>query len=127
MPELIAHNRQNFADVDFRVLDIVRDELPKGEVAIIRHVLQHLSNAEIANVVARLRYPFLIVTEHLPDGDFAPNKDQKTGVSIRLGSKSGVVLTEPPFSVKPTYQRTLCEASEGGGIIRTILYHLNMR
>jgi hypothetical protein len=127
VPELIAHNRQDFADVDFRVLDIVRDELPKGEVAIIRHVLQHLSNAEIANVVARLRYPFLIVTEHLPDGDFAPNKDQKTGVSIRLGSKSGVVLTEPPFSVKPTYQRTLCEASEGGGIIRTILYHLNMR
>jgi hypothetical protein len=127
VPELIAHNRQNFADVDFTVLDIVRDELPKGDVAIIRHVLQHLSNAEIANVVARMRYPFLIVTEHLPDGDFEPNKDQKTGVSIRLGSKSGVVLTEPPFSFKPTYQRILCEASEGGGIIRTILYHLNMR
>jgi hypothetical protein len=122
VPELIADNCRSFADVDFKVLDIVHDELPKADVAIVRHVLQHLSNSDIANVVARLHYPFLVVTEHLPDGYFEPNKDQMTGLKIRLGAKSGVVLTDPPFGLKPTYQRILCEANEGGSIIRTILY-----
>jgi hypothetical protein len=44
VPELVAHHRQSTKDsrVEFRELDMVADELPAGDVCLIRQVLQHL-------------------------------------------------------------------------------------
>ncbi len=56
VPELIAHNKKAFKaeQLEFQALDIAKDELPGGDCAILRQVLQHLSNAEIESVVEKL-------------------------------------------------------------------------
>ena len=127
VPRLIEHNRQRFADldVDFRCLDISEDPLPTGDVVFIRQVLQHLSNARIAKVLAKLSsYRFVVITEHIPLAKFKPNVDMCTGQTIRLLQRpaSGVVVTAPPFNCAFSGQRTLCEVFQFGGVIRTIAY-----
>ena len=120
VPELIEYNKVKFVNksIDFRCVDIVKDELPKGEVVIIRQVLQHLSNADIALVLPKLAaFKYLIITEHIPVGNFVPNLDKPSGLGIRmhngLKKDSGVVITEPPFNFKAasvqTLQTTICE------------------
>lgn len=128
VPALIEHNRQVYGslDVDFRVLDMVSDDLPQGDIAFIRQVIQHLSNRQIASITPKLakNFDYLVLTEHLPaTRDFVPNLDT-TSPDIRLGVGSGVVLTEPPFNLAVMDARVLCEAAELGGIIRTTMYRL---
>lgn len=128
---LIAANRARFGqlDVEFRCLDIAGDELPAGDVVFLRQVLQHLDNARIASVLAKLnRYKVLVLTEHLPLApDFPPNADKLLGASTRLARMvpSGVVLTAPPFNLKPVHTRMLCEVREGSGVIQTVAYTLH--
>lgn len=129
VPGLIARNRRLFPDADFQCLDIAEAPLPPGDVAILRQVLQHLSNDRIAAVVAKLAaYRFAIVTEHLPaDPAFVPNRDMPSGADIRLGAGSGVVVTAPPFLLAARAERILCEAADPadpGALIRTTLYTL---
>lgn len=124
---LIARNRVKFAsmDVDFRVLDMVAEDLPPGDIVFVRQVFQHLSNAQIARVVPKLRarYKQLVLSEHLPlDATFTPNQDKPVGPDIRVGS--GVVLTAPPFDLRPQSERVLCEAREVNGVVRTTLFVL---
>ena len=133
---LIERNKLRYGKdrVDFRVVDMINDELPDGEVVFIRQVLQHLSNSDIAQVVPKLsaKFRFLILSEHLALSDgFVPNLDQTRGPDIRIDigkGGSGVVLTEQPFNLKVKRTTVLCEAlediSERKGVIRTILYEL---
>ncbi|WP_339706839.1 class I SAM-dependent methyltransferase [uncultured Kriegella sp.] len=92
----------------FECLDIIQEKLPEGDCAIVRQVLQHLSNEEILMLMPKLReYRFLVVTEHLPFAEFVPNIDKPTDYDIRLRKKSGVVLTEAPFDLKPLKEKKL--------------------
>ncbi|MWW24001.1 methyltransferase domain-containing protein [Algibacter wandonensis] len=100
---LIERNKQihQANNLEFHCLDIAKDELPMSDCIIVRQVLQHLSNAEIKNVVEKLtNYKYIILTEHLPLGDFKPNKDIISGQGIRLKQNSGVNLLEAPFNLK---------------------------
>jgi len=107
------------------LLNAVADSLPPGDVVILKQVLQHLRNADIAAIVEKLaQYPTWIVCEHLPAGPFVANVDKPTDADIRLDRRSGVVLTEPPFGVRPRRARLLCEAPSEGGMIRTMAYEL---
>jgi hypothetical protein len=132
---LIRRNRVLFAslDVDFRVLDLTADPLPRGDVAVLRQVLQHLSTAHIQAVVAKIpgTYRYLIVSEHLPaDVPWVPNLDKPTGPHTRLDSgrpPSGVVLTAPPFNLTPVRETVLCECRDHLGLIRTTAYELASR
>ncbi|MFZ1750911.1 MAG: class I SAM-dependent methyltransferase [Saprospiraceae bacterium] len=124
---LIERNKDIYKDlnVDFRVLDIVTQELPCGDVAIIRQVFQHLSNKQITKVIPKLieKYKYIIVTEHLPASNkFKANMDLMEGPDIRLGFDSGIVLTKPPFNLKIRKEDILCEILDEVGIIRTIAY-----
>lgn len=114
-----AHN------VEFRCLDITADPLPDGDVVLIRQVLQHLSNADIARVVPKLaNYRYAVVTEHHPAGPFPPNADIPTGPHIRVGLGSGVDLAAPPFDLPYRDKRELCVVPGEGGVIRTTCYEL---
>lgn len=129
VPPLIAHNRRRFSNlnVDFRVVDLTCDELPEGDVVFIRQVLQHLPNAEILQALPRIvaRYRFIVLTEHVPDRpDFMANIDKPAGPDIRLERSSGLVLTHPPFSLAPLEISKLCEISEFGGLVQTLVYRL---
>ncbi len=101
--DLIEFNKENFraVNLEFQCLNIAEDELPKGDCAIIRQVLQHLSNTEIQEIIKKLsNYKYIIITEHLPICDFEPNKDIISGQGIRNKKQSGVNLTAPPFNLK---------------------------
>lgn len=129
VPDLIVFNKEKYKelDVDFRVLDLTEDQLPKGDVVFIRQVLQHLSNNHIKRSLPKIstNYKFLVLTEHLPrHRNFEPNLDKPAGADIRLRVKSGVVLTAPPFNLKVIDERVLCEVPEYGGVIRTTVYTL---
>ena len=135
VPPLIERNRAKYGefDVDFQVLDIVAEALPVVDVIMIRQVLQHLSNDDIAHALERIRRScrHLILTEHVPAGrDFPPNADHERGATIRLYKRepSGVVLTAPPFNLVPKHEAVLCEIPYGHpgevSAIRTIAYEL---
>jgi len=126
---MVDFNKERFAnlDVDFRALDLTSDDLPEGDVAFVRQVLQHLSNAQIARFLARAsRYKYLVVTEHVPDGNFRANADKPAGPGTRVGYPSGVVLTAPPFNLRPKTERELCRVkSFDGGVLVTTVYQLS--
>lgn len=122
--QLIEWNRQRYTDakLSFHELDAVRDEFLKGDVLIIRQVLQHLLNEDIIHVLPKLsQLRQAIITEHLPDGaSFPPNLNKPTGVGTRLNRSSGVVLTAAPCTLPPISESILCEVPEAIGRVRTV-------
>ncbi|QDO95093.1 class I SAM-dependent methyltransferase [Formosa sediminum] len=103
VPSLIAYNINtfNYENLEFKCLDIAKDALPSGDCAILRQVLQHLSNTEIQCILNKLTaFKYVIITEHIPEGDFIPNLDIISGQGIRLKKGSGVNILEAPFNFK---------------------------
>lgn len=129
VPSLIAHNKETFKapNLEFHCLDIAVADLPAGDCAIVRQVLQHLSNAEIQSIVNKLAaFKYVILTEHIPEGDFIPNKDIISGQGNRLKKQSGVNLLAPPFNfmVKDEKQLSAVVLDNGKGVIVTTLFTL---
>ncbi|MAO10728.1 MAG: SAM-dependent methyltransferase [Flavobacteriaceae bacterium] len=127
VPDLIGHNKKTFRidNVAFYTLDIAKDALPTGDCAIVRQVLQHLSNTEIKAIVEKLyRFKYVILTEHVPQTDFDPNKDIISGQGIRLKKQSGVDLLAAPFNFKVKEEKELLSIPSPGfkGRIVTTLY-----
>jgi SAM-dependent methyltransferase len=117
VPELIRYNASKFASdqISFRVLDIVADPLPEGDVCLIRQVLQHLSNADIVQIIAKLNYPFVYVTEGHPQeriGLINPDKEVSFDVRFdwKTGKGRGVELNQAPFKMQ-TQEMFLTRAS----------------
>jgi hypothetical protein len=130
--DLIAYNNNRFneLDVQFLPLDIVEDELPKGDVAFVRQVFQHLSNSQIIKVIEKIKnnFDYLIVTEHLPSEDnFVYNLEIPKVGEWRCGINSGVILSYAPFNLKKEFERTLIQVVGNGGfgVIRTTLHKFN--
>ena len=127
VPNLIERNKKMFVadNLTFHCLDIAKDDWPKGEVAIVRNVLQHISNKEISAVVEKLSdFKYILLTEHLPDGDFTPNKDIISGQGIRIKKGSGVDLLAPPFNmiIKEKEELLSVPAKDVGGVLVTTLF-----
>ncbi len=126
---LIAHNKEKFKEenLEFRCLDIAVDDLPSGECALLRQVLQHLSNTEVQSIVSKLTdFKYVILTEHLPEGDFEPNKDIVSGQGIRLKKQSGVNILAPPFNLKVKEEKQLLSVvlNDCKGVIVTTFYEV---
>ena len=101
VPELIDHNRAVYSDpnVAFHCMDITRSDPPRGELCLVRQVLQHLSNSEIEAVLLRCKgFKYVLVTEHVPIHCSTPNIDKVHGPHTRLHRHSGVFLNRAPFS-----------------------------
>ncbi len=127
--ELIAYNKEKFKEenLEFSCLDIAVDNLPSGDCAIVRQVLQHISNVEIQHIINKLTaFKYIILTEHIPEGNFTPNKDIISGQGIRLKKQSGINLLAPPFNFKVKEEKQLLSVSLGKkkGIIVTTLYEV---
>ncbi|NQY29953.1 MAG: class I SAM-dependent methyltransferase [Flavobacteriaceae bacterium] len=126
---LIEYNKGNYTEenLEFHCLDIAVDDLPSGDCALIRQVLQHLSNAEVQQVLHKLTaFKYVILTEHLPNGDFVPNKDIISGQGIRIKKQSGLNLLAPPFNfqVKEAKELLSVRLNDNKGVIITMLYTL---
>ena len=128
--DLINFNKANFKNEDlvFLKLDITKDPLPQADVCMVRQVLQHLSYENIFSFIKNIKgkYRFLIVTEHLPRGNFKANYDIKISPDIRQLFNSGVVLSKPPFNLKFESSKILLrvDGDVDESIIETILYKL---
>lgn len=97
---LIERNKRHYkaSNLEFLNLDIVQDNLPAADCVILRQVLQHLSNNEVSQVLKKLnKYRYIILTEHIPTGNFTPNKDIISGQGTRLKHQSGVNVLSAPF------------------------------
>lgn len=126
---LIAYNKEKFREdnLEFLCLDIAKDELPEADCAIVRQVLQHLSNAEVHTVAHKLtKFKYVILTEHIPNTPYIPNKDIISGQGIRLKKQSGLDLLAPPFNlkVKEITQLTSVTLNNEKEIIVTNLYKM---
>ncbi len=109
---LTKRNKNLYKDhnLEFYCLDIINDKLPSGDCIILRQVLQHLSNKDIEKVIKKITiYKYIILTEHIPLGNFVSNKDIISGQGIRLKQNSGVNILEAPFNLKIKDQKQLEE------------------
>lgn len=127
--DLIARNKEIFkhSNLEFHCLDIAADELPFADCVLIRQVLQHLSNSEVHEVVKKLpKFKYVILTEHVPEGDFVPNVDIISGQGTRLKKKSGLDLFAPPFNLKVLEEKQLLSIrlEDQKGVIITTLYKM---
>lgn len=127
--KLIDFNKNKFQspNLEFHCLDIAKDDLPFTDCAILRQVLQHLSNSEIINIVDKLYgFKYVVLTEHLPHGNFSPNIDIISGQGIRLKKQSGVDLCNPPFhlKVKETKQLLSLDSPKNDGRLLTTLFKM---
>lgn len=127
--DLIEHNIKTFKydNLEFQCLDIAKDDLPSGDCIILRQVLQHLSNDEVKLVVKKLvHYKYIILTEHLPEGDFIANTDIISGQGIRLKKHSGIDLLAKPFNLKVKEKKQWLSVSldDSKGKIVTTLYRI---
>jgi SAM-dependent methyltransferase len=124
---LIEHNKETFKadNLKFKCLDIATADLPSADCVLLRQVLQHLSNSEVKNIVEKLTsFKYIILTEHLPVGNFTPNKDIISGQGIRLKKQSGIHLLAAPFNLKVITEKQLLTYTlhENKGVIVTTLY-----
>lgn len=129
VPSLIARNKVKFTSnhLEFHCLDIATDDLPSGDCAILRQVLQHLSNSEVQKVLPKLsNFRYVVLTEHLPKGSFISNRDIISGQGTRLKKQSGLRLLAPPFCLKVKKEKQLLAVvpRHHTGIIVTTVYHL---
>jgi Methyltransferase domain len=107
VPEIIEYNRKEYASprVQFQALDMVCDDLPNGDICLVRQVFQHLSNSDIARVLPKLRkFNCVYVTEGQPLVRFGkPNPDKPANAEVRFdwrtGYGRGVELDQPPWNL----------------------------
>jgi hypothetical protein len=115
---LIDHLNKTYGgeNVEFYCRNIIEDELPDGELCLIRQVLQHLSNQEIKKILANVKkYKYLLITEQYPNPkkQVIPNLDIPHGPDVRLHFDSAVFLNEPPFNLPKVEQLLDVKADEG--------------
>lgn len=125
--DLIKYNAEKYKEdnLEFRCLDIAKDDLPVADCVLLRQVLQHLSNAEVHQIVNKLvNFKYVILTEHVPEENFIPNKDIISGQGIRLKKQSGINLLVEPFNLEIKEEKQLVQVASGNskGVIVTTLY-----
>lgn len=89
--------------VNFVCADLTCDPLPPAGAALVRQVLQHLSNSEITAALANIlrTYPLAFVTEHIYIGPgCVPNRDIPHGPGTRVPKRSGVFIDRAPFNLR---------------------------
>ncbi len=122
---VVAYNNSRFASpkIEFRQLDVTKDEAPLGDVVTVREVLQHLSNDAITKALKNLgkRFTTAIITECVPATMGQPNLDMDSGRWTRDHRESGVYVDLPPFNL-PVLEE--CRTELPGKIYRTTLVSL---
>ncbi len=104
--DLIVHLQEKHGDkqTNFNHLDAITSEpFPNADLCVIRQVLQHLSNAQISQILQKTKkFKYVMITEHVPVNPEVLNGDKSAGGYIRLQNiqTSGVFLEAPPFNLK---------------------------
>jgi hypothetical protein len=124
-PAVIDYHRKvhSAPSVSFICGDLTQSDLPPADIAVVRQVLQHLSNAEIQLVLANVArtYSLALVSEHIYIGRKSrPNLDIPHGPETRVPLRSGVFIDLPPFSLPSAW---VSDIDYGPGeVLRTWLF-----
>jgi hypothetical protein len=102
--ELVSRNRRENerSGVSFKRLDITEDELPSGDLCLVREVFQHLRPSQVARTLQRMyRYDHCIVSDAqaLDIESFVPNSDRPSGAQTSNLMGSGLRLDKPPYNL----------------------------
>lgn len=101
VPQLIQQDQARFArpDREFRVLNLLEDELPKVNLILCRDCLIHLSFEHIRQALQNIKRSGAdyLLTNTYPE--------QVKNYDIPTGSARGVNLLKPPFSFPPPLER----------------------
>jgi hypothetical protein len=135
--ELVKRHNQSLGTETRRFLhlDIIEDDLPDGDLCMIRQVLQHLSNAQIVKILQKVKkYKYVLITEHNPSPNpgLRKNLDKPHGGDIRIYDNSGIYLEDPPFGIPREQLEVVLEVAGHGyenfsepwmkGVIQTVMY-----
>ena len=124
--DLIDYNAAHFKhpNIKFICRDFTADDedLPDGDILIIRQVLQHLSNADIKKILSKTaKFKFLFISEGIYDGaDAIHNIDKQADNHTRVNQKSGIYLEYSPFSYKNIVHLLKVHAGNLSGIPSTL-------
>jgi SAM-dependent methyltransferase len=94
---LIEKNKIKYPNIDFRVLDLTKDELPKVDLVFVRDCLGHLTNENVHKAIANIRNSgskYLLATSFTR---WNINPD------IQDGGWKCINLMIEPFTLKPIY------------------------
>jgi hypothetical protein len=123
--ELIAWNIEHFGcdTRQFRVADIVGDDLPDADLCMTHTVLYILSEGDVFRVLEKLRkYQFVLITDGQPDipKEARRNIDKKTDKYTRQDYyNNGFYLELPPYNLD--IEILLEHKLPSGEIMRTVL------
>ena len=107
VPNLIESNNKKFKkhNVNFLVKDLSEDNLPKSDLIIIRDLLVHLDDKDIAKCLRNIKktnYKYIGITNY---PNLRKNKRRMLGDYLRLGDKwRAINFTKEPYNLQePTY------------------------
>lgn len=83
VPTIIADNQMKYPTIDFRVMDLVTDELPKVDVVFVRDCLGHLNHKETVAAIWNIKqsgarylisttFPAIKENPHIETGSWRP-------------------------------------------------------
>lgn len=55
VPDLIARNKNSYPDIDFKVMNLIEDELPAVDLIFVRDCLGHLSNTNVIKALENIK------------------------------------------------------------------------
>lgn len=97
VPEVVEANRRRDTpdNVSFVCLDALVDDLPEGDVLVVKDVLQHWPNADVVRLLdaAEERFTFTVVTNDVS----SKSHPAKVNSDIALGDWRPVDIERAPF------------------------------
>lgn len=98
VPTLIKRNKQKFGKPNIQFFDgnIVEDDLPKADLLIVKHVLQHLPNKDVQTFLTKQlsKYRHVLLINGVDRDTFTAQN-----VDIPPGGYRHLDVTKPPFAV----------------------------
>jgi len=102
--DVVAHviekNIKRYANekVTFVHKNFLYEDLPRADLLLCKHVLQHLTNEDIAKFCAQLsKFKYCLITNEVE-----PSTLSSDGTDSEVGGMHKVDLSKPPFNVKGT-------------------------
>jgi SAM-dependent methyltransferase len=109
-------------NIHFFTANVVTTDLPAADLLLVKHVLQHLSNAEVAQVLAQMpKYEHVLLVDSVGAITLSGDNKDITAGQFRLFDP-----TRPPFSVPGVKLLTYFD----GGNMQQVVYlgrHVNAR
>jgi len=99
--DVVLENTRIFArpGISFQEANALKDPLPQADLAILKDVIQHWTNAEILEFWPKLQnFKMALITNGL-----YPGNPQITNMDIQAGQWRPVDLTIEPFNLKGNY------------------------